>query len=80
MYEIFAISSPHMDDLEEDIQISIIEEKLSFHSTHAFSSDPSILNYVQSLPVIASENEEEFDFSLSNIVVGVKKSNTLYVL
>ena len=45
-----------------------------------FSSDSSILNYVQSLRVIASENEEEFDFSLSNVVVGVHKSNTLDIL
>ena len=35
-YEISDISSSHMDDPEEDIQISVIEEKLSFHS-------PSIL-------------------------------------
>ena len=38
-----------------------------------FSSDSSILNSVQSLSVTASENEEEFDFSLSNVVVGVEK-------
>ena len=43
-----------------------------------FSSDSSILNYVRSLPMIASENEEEFDFS--NDVAGVKKSNTLDIL
>ena len=30
--------------------------------------------------MIASENEEEFDFSLSNVVVGVHKSNTLDIL
>ena len=36
-----------------------------------FSSDSSILNYVQCLRVIASENEEEFDSSLSNVDVGV---------
>ena len=40
----------------------------------------SILNYVQSFPVIASESEEEFDFSVSNVVVGVHKSDTLYFL
>ena len=45
-----------------------------------FSSDSSILNFVHSLPVIASENEEEFYFFLSNVVVGVQKSKTLYVL
>ena len=41
-----------------------------------FTSD-SPLNSVQNLLVIASESEEEFDFSPSNVVVGVKKSNTL---
>ena len=30
--------------------------------------------------VIASENEEEFYFSLSNVVVGVHKSNNLDIL
>ena len=45
-----------------------------------FSSDSSILNYVQILSVIASENEDEFDFSLSNVVDGVKKSNNLDIL
>ena len=44
------------------------------------SSDSSILNYVHSLPVIASENEEEFVFSISNVVVGMQKSNTLDIL
>ena len=41
-----------------------------------FSSDSSIFNYVHSLPLIASENEEEFDFSLSNVAAGVKKNDT----
>ena len=45
-----------------------------------FSSDSSILNYVHSLRVIVSENEEEFDFSLSSDVADVQKSNTLYFL
>ena len=44
-----------------------------------FSSD-SPLNYVQNFPVIASESEEEFDFSPCNIVAGVKISNTLDIL
>ena len=35
---------------------------------------------MQSLPVIASENEEEFDLSLSNVFAGVQKCNTLDVL
>ena len=45
-----------------------------------FSSDSSILNYVHSLLVIVLEKEEEFDVSISNDVVGVQKSNTLYFL
>ena len=40
----------------------------------------SILNYLQSLPVIASENEEEFDSSISSVVVGVQKSYNLVIL
>ena len=80
VYEISNISTSHIADQEEDIQISVIEEKLSFHSSQAFSNDYSISNYVQSLSVIASENEEEFDFSLSNVVASVQKSDTLDVL
>ena len=45
-----------------------------------FFSDSSILNYVQSLSMIASENEEEFDLSISNVEFGVHKSNTLVIL
>ena len=71
VYEIFDISFSHTADTEEDIWIYDIEEKISFHSTQAFSSDCSILNYVQSLSMFASENDEEFDFSHSNVVVGV---------
>ena len=67
-------------DLQEDILISVIKEKLSFHSMQKFSSDSSILNYVHSLPVIVSENEEEFDFSISNDVSGVNISNTIDIL
>ena len=53
VYENYAISSSHIADLEEDIKIPVIEEKISFHSMQKFSSDSSILNYVQSLLVIA---------------------------
>ena len=42
-----------------------------------FSSDSFILNFVQSLSVIISENEEEFDFSIYNVAFGVQKSNIL---
>ena len=45
-----------------------------------FSSDSSILNFLHSLPVIVSKNEEEFDFSISNDVVGVQISNNLDIL
>ena len=45
-----------------------------------FSSDSSIINYVHSLPVIAPRKGEEFDFSVSNDVVGVQISNSLDIL
>ena len=38
------------------------------------------LNSVQNLLVIASESEEKFDFSPSNVAAGVKICNTLYIL
>ena len=75
VYEIYDISYSHIADLEEDIQIFVIEEKFTFHSNQAFSNDSSILNYVQSFPMIASKNEEEFDLSLSNVAPSVQKSN-----
>ena len=65
VYEISDISYPHMDDLEEDIRISIIEENISFHSMQIFSSDSSIINFVHSLSVIALGKGGEFDFSVS---------------
>ena len=43
-----------------------------------FSSDS--LNFVHSLSMIVSEKEEEFDFSISNDVVGVHISNTMDIL
>ena len=67
-----------MTDLEEDIWISIFEEKISFYSLQKFSSDS--LNFVHSLPVIISKKEEEFDFSISNDVAGVQISNTMDIL
>ena len=70
-YEIFDTSYSHIDDLEEDIWISVVEEKISFHSTQLFSSDFSILNYVQSFPGKAERAKEKFNSSLSNHVVGV---------
>ena len=45
-----------------------------------FSSGSSILNYVHSLSVIVSQKEEEFDFSISNDVVGVNIGNTMDIL
>ena len=44
------------------------------------SSGSSIINYVHRLPVIAPRKGEEFDFSVSNDVSGVKISNYLYIL
>ena len=80
VYEISDILSPHMADPKEDIQISIVEENLSFHSMQKFSSDSSIINYVHSLPVIAPGKGEEFDFFVSNDVAGVNISNYLDIL
>ena len=79
VYEIFDISSPHMAETEEYIQISDIEEKYCCTSMQTFSSNFP-LNYVQNLPVIASESEEKFDFSLSNVAAVVKICNNLDIL
>ena len=38
------------------------------------------LNYVQNMPVFAFKSEEEFDFSLSNVVAGVKICKNLDIL
>ena len=78
VYEIPDISPPHMSDPEEDIRISVCEEKHSSYSLQKFSSDS--LNFVHSLPVIVLEKEEAFDFYISNDVSGVKISNTMDVL
>ena len=43
-------------------------------------TDDFPLNYVQNLPVIASESEEKFDFSPSNVSAGVKICDTLDIL
>ena len=69
-----------MADPEEDIRIYVIEEKISFHSMLKFCSDSSILNSLHSLPVIALGKGEEFDFSVSNDVVGVHISLYLDVI
>ena len=44
-----------------------------------FSSDFP-LNSVQKFPVIASESEDKFDFSPSNVATGVKICDTLDIL
>ena len=44
------------------------------------SSNDFPLNYVQNLLVIASESEEKFDFSPSDVVAGVKICDTLDIL
>ena len=61
VYEIYDISYSHIDDPEEVIQIYVVEEKLSSHSTQLISNDSSILNFVQSFPVKAQGDEERFD-------------------
>ena len=43
-----------------------------------FSSDS--LNFVHILPMTVSEKVEEFDFSISNNVAGVKISNTMDIM
>ena len=48
--------------------------------SQSFSYDSSILNYGKKFPVISRGAEEEFDSSISNHVVGVHKSHTLYFL
>ena len=69
-HEISEISYPHISETEEDIRISNIEEKHCCTSMQTFTGDFP-LNSMQNLPVIASKSEEEFDFSLSNVVAGV---------
>ena len=78
VYDISDISSPHTANLEEYIQISVCEEKNSFHSLQKFFNNS--LNFVHSLPVTISETMEEFDFSVYSNVVGVKISNTTDIL
>ena len=55
-----------------------IKSLLPFYAK--FSNESSILNYVHSLSVIVSENEEEFDLSIFNDVYGVDISNTMDIL
>ena len=78
VYKIYDISSPHMDDPEEDIQTSVCEEKHSSYSLPKFSSNS--LNFVHSLPVTVSETVEVFEFSIYNDVAGVHISNTTDIL
>ena len=73
VYEISDISYPHMADPEEDIQISVCEEKTSSYSLQKFSSNS--LNFVHSLPMIVSETVEEFDFYIYEDAAGVHISN-----
>ena len=73
VYEISDISSPHMDDLEQDIKISVCEEKHSSYCLQNFSSNS--LNFVHSLPVTVLETVGEFALSIYNDVSGVHISN-----
>ena len=51
VYEISHMSSPHMAEIEEDIQISDIEENYCYTSMQTFTRDFP-LNFVQNLPII----------------------------
>ena len=75
--EISDISSPHMDETEEYILISYIEDKYCCTSMQTFTGDFP-LNYVQNLPVIASESEGKFDFSPSNVAYHVKVKKLIF--
>ena len=79
VYEIYDISYSHIAEKYEYIQIFDIEEKNYCASMKTFSSDFP-LNSLQNLPVIASESEEKFAFSPSNVAAGVKICNTLDIL
>ena len=74
-----SLDAPHMDETKEYIWISDIEEKHCCTSMQTFTDDFP-LNSVQNLPVIASESEEKFDFSPSNVAAGVKICDTLDIL
>ena len=76
VHEIYDISYHYIYETEEYIQTFYIEEKYFCTSMQTFISDFP-LNYVQNLPVIASESEEKFEFSSSNVAAGVKICNTL---
>ena len=78
VYEISDISSPHMADPKEDIQIFDCEEKHSFHSLQKFSSNSLI--FMHSLSVTVLEMAEEFDFYAYNNVSGVQISNATDIL
>ena len=78
VYGISDISSPHMANPEEDIRISIFEEKHSLYSLQKLSSNS--LNCVHSLLVTVSETIEEFNLSIYNDVAGVNISSTSYIL
>ena len=79
VYEISDISSSHISETEEDIQISDIEEKFYCTSMQTLSGDFP-LNSVQNLPVIASESEEKFDFSSANVAAGVQICKKLDIM
>ena len=79
VHEIYDISSSHIAETEEEIQILYIEEKYCFTSMQTFTGDFP-LNSVQNLAVIASKSEEKFDFSPSNVSDGVKLCDTLDIL
>ena len=79
VHEISDISSSHIAETTEDIRIFDIEEKHCCTSMQTFTGDFP-LNFVQNLPVIASESEEKFDFFPSNVAAGVQICDTLDIL
>ena len=79
VHEISDISSSHIAETEEDVRISDIEEKFCCTSMQTFTGDFP-LNFVQNLLVIASESEEKFEFSSSNVASGVKICDTFDIL
>ena len=67
--------------LDPKFSASTLSDEVVQNEEEAKSSSSDFpLNYVQTLPVIASESEEKFDFSPSNVPAGVKIRNTLDIL
>ena len=68
VYENYNVSYSNTYVASKYIWTTIVEYELSFQ---LFSNDSSILSFEKSFPMIAQEDEEESNSSLSNVVVGV---------